>query len=542
MSLLIVNNDTTLNYDGSQFVNNSTGYSAPLTITNAGDTQITITLNFSDNINNTNHYINIAGNNMTFEGLGIPIGVSVANYGGLIVNGSEYTDIIIQNIIIGAVGSGGLSSNAGWICSSFSNCTAYNCSSFGNVVNGGGIFGINSKNCIANNCHSNSNITGIGGGIFGSNSVNCTANKCFSTGNIIGGGGGIFGANSNNSETDATCTANGCYSSGLIGIANNYNNGGIFGPNCNVSATSSTCIANNCSSFGNIYGDNGGENGGIFGTNANTICTATDCYVVGNIGVYCGGIFSTATECTATNCYVIGNINLLAGGIFGISCTSCIATTCYSIGNINDQAGGIFGNSGVSCSAEACYSLGTIGSNAGSIFSSNSVSPTCTNCYVLNGTTSNLFGNGSSSTTTTNCVAENGGSWNDINATSTLKSGHSSSWFSAASNTPFLLKSFVNYTNLTSSGYQYFYVIPDTNTITSNGTNSYTFMTGYYRQEQDDSTIVSNDIYGYNLSNYNITVNVPAPVNEPFTKYLFRRKRQISEVTKNLNIYRNNSG
>jgi hypothetical protein len=507
MSSITILTDIILEWDGSNFIVDSTPYSIPITITNAISSNVTVTLNFFGTIGSTSCYITTNSSKITFDGSNIPLYVSVASYGGLIQNNSN-NDIIVQNIIINAT-SGTLASGAGWICrSNFVNGIINNCSSTGNMSSGcGGILGSNCNSCTAIICYSNGSINN-GGGIFGSSCINCTANNCFSTGNILGGGGGIFGKKCNDSATSASCVAHGCYSTGPIGKSGNYNNGGIYGTQCNFDATSSTCTATNCFSTGNIYGDNDGANGGIFGTSAVT-CIATNCYSIGNIGIGCGGIYcSSSANSAATYCYAFGNIGSSAGAIYGLNANSCTATKCYSVRNIGSSAGGIFGSSAVVCAAEASYSLGTLGSQAGSIFGSSVSSSFCSNCYALNGLSSSFFGSSGTSNSVSNNITENGGSWTDTNAMVTVNHD-GSGWYSAYSNTPFLLTSFNTFGNLVPFGFQYFYIIPTITTITTNGTTLQTFLNGFYIQQQEDATVVtSTSIYGYTLTNYSIVVDV----------------------------------
>jgi len=531
MSSFNITENITLNYDGTNFIINSVNYSAPLSLQNSTEFDVTVTLNFASAVSSASHYIIVNSSNITFDGANSTINISAAGYSGLIQSIGNNA-IIIQNIIVNS-SPGSLMNNGGWICrenfenclaincivfgfipnnsggilgANCNNCIANNCSSFGTIANNsGGIFGANCNNCVTNSCFSNGDIENNSGGIFGYGSINCTANQCFSSGSILTNSGGIFGSNCNNNALNANCVANGCYSLGIIGNTNSYNSGGIFGVSCNSSATNSTCSALYCFSLGYIYGDNSGGNGGIFGGNGIS-CTAQNCYSIGLIGTSSGGIFLTSTNGEALYCYSIGSISTLAGGIFSMSCSDCSAISCYTVGNIDSQAGGIFGSQSNNCSAQFCYSLGNANTAAGSIFGSSSTNSTCTSCYVLHGLTSNLFGNGSSNTTIINCIAENGGSWDDVYAQATIANSNSQ-WISVLSNTPFLLESFnnSNFQNLSPYGYQYTYVIPNNLTITENGIKTYLFLTGYYKQSQQN---YSSNIYGYLFANYSITVNL----------------------------------
>jgi len=509
MSSIITSDNITINFNGTQFVINSTNYTVPLTISNLSDSPIIVTLAFANTLTNSSQYLIVNSSNITFDGLNVPINISATNYNGLIKNtNSANTNILINNIIIDVITSEASATNGGWLCQSgFNNGIVNNCSSNGNInTQGGGIFGANANNCITNMCFSNGDILSASGGIFGYQTINCTANNCFSTGSILYGSGGIFGANCNESSIGSNCTANGCYSTGLIGALSTYNAGGIFGNSCNFNTDSSVCEANFCFSTGDIYGDDGGGNGGIFGVNSASNCIANSCYSLGSIGMSCGGIFySGATHVTATNCYAMGSIGVYAGGIFGPNANHCEASYCYSTNNI--QGGGIFGFGTFDSVANKCYSLGTLIGEAGSLFAISSSGSSADNCYVLNGTTSQFFADNIGSIT--NCRTEDGGSWDDSNASNTILT---SDYISVSPNTPFLLRSFSDYGSLNPYGYQYFYGFLNgiSNEITSNGLTTYVLLNGYYLQPQD--TIDPSSIYGYTLINFQVDVNVPAPV------------------------------
>ncbi len=512
MSSLSISTDITLEYDGSTFIVTSTPYSAPLTLSSTALTPVVVTCNFSANISNANHYIIVGSSNITFDGVNQPINVSgVNNYHGLIQN-IIYNNIIIQNIIINSINST-LLTNSGWIGQTgFTNGIFDHCGSTGNIPNDcGGIVGSHSTNCTVSNSYSKGNIVNFAGGILGAYCVNCHAINCFSTGSISNNSGGIFGGHTNDSATSATSTAVGCYSNGLIGNVSNYSNGGIYGSYCNSSAITSTCLANNCFSVGHIYGDDSGSNGGIFGITCISSCIATNCYALGQIGVRCGGIFLSSIDCQAIDCYSVGLIERLGGGIFGFNCSG-IAQRCYSIGNIGDNAGGIYGNLSVDCRANNCYTLGTLGIDSGSLFGTNSTNSSCLDCYVLFGTRTNFFGTGDSGSVITNCLTENGGTWNDVNAQSTIANANSD-WFSVGLNVAYLLASFNTYGGLTPNGYQYVYIIPNLVEVISNGIQTTMFVTGYYTNQLISDIVIasqpySSQIYGYVITTDSITIHV----------------------------------
>lgn len=461
MSDLIINSNITLNYDGVTLIGNGIILSTPVTIISTIDSQLTVFLNFTGTITSSIFYIIADSDNLTFDGQNIQINVNTSNYNGLISNTTPYNNIIVKNIIMNATG-GSLANGAGWICTS------------------------NFSNGTINNCSSSGTISDSGGGILGNNCTNCTVNNCTSSGTILDGSGGIFGGNSN------TCTANYCASSGTI-----ENGGGIFGAVC------TSDIAYFCNSTGNMIG----VGGGIYANDANT-CAATNCYSLGIIPAGCGGIYYSSSYSTATNCYSFGVISTDAGGIFGLGVASCTATTCYSLGTIGTSAGGIFGPDVVSCTATSCYSLGNIGTRAGSIFGEVSQISSCINCYALNGTVLKLFGRESFSPTTINSLAENGAGWNDANAISTIGSSNTS-WFSTATNTPFILTSFNTNTNIVPIGYQYTFTFPLLSSITAIGTTPYTIINGYVASPLSDTTQVPFDIYGYYLTASSITIDPP---------------------------------
>jgi hypothetical protein len=550
MSSLSVSNNIEIEYDGTDYIYNSTIINTPIVIINLGSNQITVKLNFYGNISNVNDYITIGTNNITIDGQNIPININVANYGGLIRNNSDsYYNIIIQNVHINTIGSGSLANNAGWICSGFTTnlldnivCTAINCSSNGNItttniINAkGGIFGSGTINCVATNCYSTGNINNGGGGIFGQKCGNCTANNCYSTGNIINasGGifgfatnyqgnnyisnaincfstgnidsdnresGGIFGYNSNLSASNSQIYAENCYSTGSIGGKDSSGNGGIFSGSCNAfSIINCTCYANNCSSYGNIYGDiTSISNGGIFGIGAEN-CEANNCFSIGEIGMYSGGIFLTATNCNAYNCYTIGKIGECGGGIYGRNISQCNALYCYSTGNISDSAGGIYGYLTDYSNAIQCYSIGSLGINSGGIFGINCTSPISNRCYILG---ANIFGNNATDPVSTNSYSENN-IWNDINALNILNDYDN--WFSYTTNTPFLLSSYDNNINIP-IGYKYTYILPDIITYTTRQDVTLIIIIGFYSNQQTYSDIIGNNIYGYSFNTNNLNIN-----------------------------------
>src|SRR5277367_6863940 len=125
MSSISINTDITVDFNFNFLVNN-TSYPAPLTIINTTSNQITVTLNFTGNLWNTNDYIIIGSSNLKFDAQNSPITVSTNNFGGLFQNNSGYTNIIMQNITI--TESITISTGSGYICQQgFSNGTVIDC-------------------------------------------------------------------------------------------------------------------------------------------------------------------------------------------------------------------------------------------------------------------------------------------------------------------------------------------------------------------------------------------------------------------------------
>lgn len=219
MSSLIVTEDITIDWIGSHFLYNNLEYSAPLSISTTGSTDVEIKLNFSGNISSSNAYIIINSDYIIINGeFNLCTIENVTGYNGLIYNESYTTTV--KNIIINSVDST-LSSSAGWICQQSSNyTTAICCASFGTISeSAGGIFGRNSANCLADKCYSNGLISESAGGIFATNCQVCTAQNCYSSGFISQYAGGIFG------ESAENCEVIRCYTTGTV---SSYG-GGIFG-------------------------------------------------------------------------------------------------------------------------------------------------------------------------------------------------------------------------------------------------------------------------------------------------------------------------
>lgn len=228
MSSLIVTEDITIDWNGSHFLYNNLEYSAPLSISTSGSTDVEIKLTFSGNISSSNAYIIINSDYIIINGeFNLCTIENVTGYNGLVHNESYTTSV--KNIIINSINST-LSSLAGWICQQSTNyTTATYCASFGTISeSAGGIFGGNSANCVANKCYSNGLISESAGGIFAANCQVCTAQNCYSSGFISRYAGGIFG------ESAENCDVITCYTTGTV----SGHGGGIFGQ------TSTDCSIN----------------------------------------------------------------------------------------------------------------------------------------------------------------------------------------------------------------------------------------------------------------------------------------------------------
>jgi hypothetical protein len=373
-------------------------------------------------IDNVTKYFICGSSNLTFDVQPsfTAISVSAASYPGLIKNGVEltpgYSNIVVNNININAVGSGSLALFGGWIGQRFFRpddaslrCIFNNCSSNGNIsLEGGGIIGRDCSYINLNSCSSSGTIDSRAGGLIGFLNSDISINSSFSSGLISGeDAGGLTGSSCN------TITITSSYSTNTI---SGSRAGGIFGS----SVINGTAI--NCYSNGDITGSFSG--GGIFGAYSNN-GIATNCYSTGSISSYnSGGIFGEIQNNkpnSASFCFSKGIISgNNSGGIFGftsafdLSSNTTSAIKCYSEGNITgNQSGGIFGgNGGSNCIALAsyCYALGTIGNNTGGIFGGNAAisggSATAEYCFSVGSIgldSGGIFGQGFN--TSGNCLA-----------------------------------------------------------------------------------------------------------------------------------------
>jgi len=259
-------------------------------------------LNLTNNTNVTPLYqILIDCSDITINGLGNTFDFSnVINYGGLIViNGSNLSGIIIQNVHILINGSSTLTlPYGGWICQ-------------------GGSDGLTSVTI--NNC---SVISPDDINIDISNNLGFSTGYC---GIICGGGNGIGADGSNN-----TFNTNGSDGNGGIYSFNNC----LVNAGANINFTSYQEV----SLVGGICG--GGNGGGGLGIKSNTIDISG-----GNGGKGNGGTYSF------NGCQVNGTINIngilllngiICGGINGIGGNGGDANGIGSGGNGGDASGGIY--------------------------------------------------------------------------------------------------------------------------------------------------------------------------------------------------------
>ena len=266
----------------------------PVTLSNTGtslEVQFTTDLSF----NSLTQYFILDSSNITIDGSSNVVNVNVANYLGLVQNGTSDASgnsyITIKNL--GVESTYTLAYLGGWI--------------------GRQHFGKNAIENYVENCYSTGNIGVQSGGIFGQES-SCSATNCYSTGTIHQGAGGIFGRSS-----QSGASATNCYSTNTIGVGA----GGIFGRGSLAGAN-----ATNCYSTGPI----GGIAGGIFGSDS--LGSATNCYSTGLFGSNACGIFGQFSHGSATNCYCTGGTNI---GVTDVSyCYAIDGSTNWLDASAND--------------------------------------------------------------------------------------------------------------------------------------------------------------------------------------------------------------
>ena len=177
----------------------------PITI--AAD--VTVTLSGSFTLDATDEYFIIGGADAVLDGDDNTVTVTVADYPGLVKNGSLSANgfnCTVKNVIVAASGSGTLVTSGGWIGQQYFSCygtsTITRCSSTGEMSNNqsGGITGqesaLNSGNltitkCFSTGANSGSNGGGIGGKWCGKGGT-LTITNCYSTGAISGYNSGVY--------------------------------------------------------------------------------------------------------------------------------------------------------------------------------------------------------------------------------------------------------------------------------------------------------------------------------------------------------------
>ena len=257
-----------------------------------------------------------------------------------------------------------------------------NCSVTSGTVNGvgsvGGIVGVLSQDCTAQDCHTSIPVTGTGdriGGIVGSAAYGSIQN-CFATGDITGVGrvGGVAGSISSvrNCYATGTVTGTGSYTGGLVGDLENA--GGLV---------------ENCYATGNVFGkaSTGGLVGNIYSGNIK------NSYAKGNVvgtGSATGGLAGNSGG-AISRCYATGTVQGAenVGGLVGNN--EHFVGDSYATGNVTGtgRAGGVVGfntaSLGNSNTVKYCYATGnvTTGGAVGGITGSNYLAIT-DNCVALN--------------------------------------------------------------------------------------------------------------------------------------------------------------
>ncbi len=331
---LITNNDTSAGVFTIEFV-----------------TDITLT-DINDYFVCGSEKVQFGSSSLKIDGSRPTINITAANYEGLILNGSSFSNgqnnITVCNLIIDGTG-GSQALGEGWFGRSYfgkgtTGCSIINCSSSGDIL-GGGILGDYAENTTVIGCSSSGDLTSFNaGGIAGAEVNTLTIKSCWSTGNIASGGtgdgcGGLVGANCIN------CTIMNCYFTGTI---SGSNSGGIIGSNPGISSVTIT----NCYSTGAITGPNAGGICGSIGVGTFNI-TITNCYTVGNLdnsgsnnnGSICGLIVGTVTL-LITNCYTTGTVAQSTGYIIATNTTINGVVGSYILSNNYSEAGSPGGSAG----------------------------------------------------------------------------------------------------------------------------------------------------------------------------------------------------
>jgi hypothetical protein len=185
------------------------------------------------NLSGTNQYFIIGGDNVVLNGNYYTVNVTVANYPGLVRNGSSaagYNNCTIEKIKVNAQASS-LAHRAGWIGAEYF-----------------------SRGCTStiSECSSNGDITQAeSGGIVGKNAAcvngNLTITKCFTTGSCGNSSTGLI-TGSLAANAGGTVTISSCFSAGNVG---GFDNGGIFGVYAGNGTTPGTLNVYNSFTIGN---------------------------------------------------------------------------------------------------------------------------------------------------------------------------------------------------------------------------------------------------------------------------------------------------
>jgi len=482
-------------------------------------------------VTNTNNCIVIIGENVVIDGLNHSVTFNdITNYVGFINNGTfniaGFSHLTVQNITINATNSTLINASGNrptWLC-----------------ANSG--FGTSAINILIQNCYNTALISkdfigGICGSGAGYNNGSVTITNCYNTGSISGNAsGGICG-----SETG--------WNNGSVTITNCYNTGSISGDNsggiCGLGAgyNNGSVTITNCYNTGSISGT---YSGGICGSGAgynNVSLTITNCYNTASVsGTYSGGICGAYAGTVGDNTYysIVNINNCYNAGTFG---------TNQGIGLICGQAtafcnSSLPGNNIVNITN--CYNLSVVNnSTQGAIFveedpsdgnpsgSINVGTVNITHCYILYGNAIGVFLNNVPGTINqSNITTSSNGLWNDSEANTCL-TGSGSLWFSPYLNTPYLLSSYNleiytpnvvtsstnNYTS-TPGLFNHSYKIisvnnnsPGNNISIDTNTGTITLIHSDYNMNQYLINVLSyqldasNNYYGYELNNLNVTFN-----------------------------------
>lgn len=352
----------------------------PLTINNssaASSTYLTVLFTQDIIVNQSNQQYFICGTNyiqfgnisLNSDGTNPTVTIqNILNYPGLIQNGSAGGNgknyIRIYNLNVAASGTTTIANSGGWVGQQyFSRGASYNyivnCSSNGNITEkAGGILGanvavFNASNIYVVGCNSSgSTIAQHSGGIIGygvaSDGGNISIDKCFNTGTTIGTlTGGITGASTAGGDllqNGGNVIITRCYTTGSIG----QNGGGIVGLySVKDLVTPGSIIVSNCYTRGQIGFAAGGIIARQSGQGSLGSITVTNCYSFGFINEYAGGIYGYdwGTGALASNCYTTGSNNPGQGisqgrGIFSFSASDNPSGSSGNYSELNNGSSG----------------------------------------------------------------------------------------------------------------------------------------------------------------------------------------------------------